>query len=155
MRFFAYLKVKAPSSSNAVAHTKCVLPQTRLFFPRHSGVTTRSALFLARVATPGTRNTERALVNLRDVTQYIAYRRFQSYTVSIYGSPDRFSPGGVRGVGTRLATTTYTCRVSKVQSPAIKSYSVIPLFRSPVILRFPVSPLHPMAMFLVRARLCT
>ena len=78
MRFFAYLKVKAPSSSNAVAHNKCVLPETRLFLPRHSGVATRSALFLAWVATPGTRNTERALVNLRDVTQYIAYRRFQS-----------------------------------------------------------------------------
>ena len=78
VRFFTYLKVKAPSSSNAVAHTKCVLPETHLFFPRHSGVTTRSALFLAWVATPGTRNTERALVNLRDVTQYIAYRRFQS-----------------------------------------------------------------------------
>ena len=35
-----------------------------------------NAASLAWVATPGTRNTERALVNLRDVTQYIAYRRF-------------------------------------------------------------------------------
>ena len=34
------------------------------------------------------------------------------------------------------------CRIGKVQSPAIKSYSVIPLFRSSVILRFPVSPLN-------------
>ena len=48
-----------------------------IFFSQHSGVTTQSALFLAWVATLGTRNTERALVNLRDVTQYIAYRRFQ------------------------------------------------------------------------------
>ena len=86
VRFFAYLKVKSPSSSNAIAHTICVLPETRLFLPRHSGVTTRSALFLAWVATPGTRYTERALVNLRDVTQYVAYARIgvsNPYTVSI------------------------------------------------------------------------
>ena len=51
-----------------------------MFFTAYTNVTL-SALFLVWMATPRTRNTKHAHLQLCDITQYIAYRHFQSLLI--------------------------------------------------------------------------